>query len=214
MYHCSASLLRYTLPFSGTWSSFFRHVMTLTTDTYAVQLYIRIPLFSVLFRYTFLCDDMKEPQTVSHGRDCLSYGIPDPSVGVFLFYCLRSVCPINGEMALRDGDLRMGREFIPRVVVLCLASFRLLIGISDLFRSSLVSFGYSERSMLTMEFPELFPPLMDVRQLEQVGFSSEQIAGLAHVKTRYQQGAYHEVDPEDKRKAFIRWLYLQGRLQS
>ena len=55
---------------------------------------------------------------------------------------------------------------------------------------------------------------MDVRQLEQMGFSGEQIAGLERVKARYQQGAYYEVDPEYNHKAFIRWLYLQGRLQS
>ncbi len=65
-----------------------------------------------------------------------------------------------------------------------------------------------------MEIREPFPPLMDNQQLEQKGFSRDQIARLARVKAQYQQGAYHEVDPEYNRKAFIRWLYLQGRLQS
>jgi hypothetical protein len=50
--------------------------------------------------------------------------------------------------------------------------------------------------------------------LENVGFSSEQIARLARVKALYQRGAYHEATPEDKRLAFVRWLYQQGRLQS
>ena len=65
-----------------------------------------------------------------------------------------------------------------------------------------------------MEFREQFPTMTDVRQLEHVGFSREQIAGLFRVKALYQRGAYHEVDPEYKRQAFVRWLYLQGRLQS
>jgi hypothetical protein len=67
---------------------------------------------------------------------------------------------------------------------------------------------------MTMEFQEPLPTITDVRQLEQVGFSSEQIARLERIKALYQRGAYHEENPEDKRQAFVRWLYLQGRLQS
>jgi hypothetical protein len=67
---------------------------------------------------------------------------------------------------------------------------------------------------MTMEFREQFPTMTDVRQLEQVGFSSEQIAGLQRVKALCQRGAYHEATSEHKRQAFVRWLYLQGRLQS
>ncbi len=72
-----------------------------------------------------------------------------------------------------------------------------------------------------MEFREQFPNMTDHpaweagnRQLEQVGFSREQIAGLVRVKALYQRGGYDEVNPEHKRQAFVRWLYLQGRLQS
>ena len=79
-----------------------------------------------------------------------------------------------------------------------------------------------------MEFREQFPTMTDHpawdtlsggevignRQLEHVGLSREQIAGLERVKALYQQGAYHEATPEHKRQAFVRWLYLQGRLQS
>ena len=72
-----------------------------------------------------------------------------------------------------------------------------------------------------MEFREQFPTMSDHpaweaghRQLEHVGFSSEQIASLCSVKVLYQRGAYHEDNPEHKRQAFVRWLYLQGRLQS
>jgi hypothetical protein len=65
-----------------------------------------------------------------------------------------------------------------------------------------------------MELREQFPTMMDVRQLERRGFSREQIADLCRVKALYQRGAYHEAEPSHKRLAFVRWLYLQGRLQS
>ncbi|TMD78432.1 MAG: hypothetical protein E6I97_06960 [Chloroflexi bacterium] len=65
-----------------------------------------------------------------------------------------------------------------------------------------------------MELQEQLPTTTEVRQLEYVGFSSEQMAILFRVKALYQQGAYHEATPEYKRLAFVRWLYLQGRLQS
>ena len=65
-----------------------------------------------------------------------------------------------------------------------------------------------------MELQETLPTTTEVRQLEYVGFSSEQMAILFRVKALYQQGAYHEATPEYKRLAFVHWLYLQGRLQS
>jgi len=39
-----------------------------------------------------------------------------------------------------------------------------------------------------MELREQFPTMTDVRQLEQLGFSREQIAGLVRVKALYQRG--------------------------
>ncbi len=65
-----------------------------------------------------------------------------------------------------------------------------------------------------MELPEHFPTMLDIRQLEQMGFSSNQIAGLLRVKALYRRGAYCEAEPSHKRQAFVRWLYLQGRLES
>jgi hypothetical protein len=60
-----------------------------------------------------------------------------------------------------------------------------------------------------------FPAETELQQLEQEGFSHDQIAGLFALRDLYAQGVYHEVDPaERKRQEFIRWLYLQGRLQS
>ncbi len=72
-----------------------------------------------------------------------------------------------------------------------------------------------------MELQEQFPAMTEhpaweagKRNLEHVGFSSEQIASLFSIKALYQRGAYHEATSEYKRLAFVRWLYLQGRLQS
>jgi hypothetical protein len=66
----------------------------------------------------------------------------------------------------------------------------------------------------TMEIREQLPTINEVRNLEHVGFSSEQIASLFTFKALYQRGAYQEATPEFKRLAFIRWLYQHGRLQS
>jgi hypothetical protein len=65
-----------------------------------------------------------------------------------------------------------------------------------------------------MELQEQLPTMLEVRNLEHVGFSSEQIASILRIKALYQRGAYHEATPEYKRLAFVRWLYQQGRLQS
>ena len=65
-----------------------------------------------------------------------------------------------------------------------------------------------------MELREQLPTITEVRNLEYVGFSSEQIDRLFRIKALYQLGAYYEATPEYKRMAFVRWLYQQGRLQS
>jgi hypothetical protein len=61
---------------------------------------------------------------------------------------------------------------------------------------------------------EKFPTETEVQQLEQEGFSQEQIDSLLVLRALYTHGVYHEDDPERKRREFIRWLYLQGRLES
>jgi hypothetical protein len=71
-----------------------------------------------------------------------------------------------------------------------------------------------DKRRMTMEFRESYPTMTDARQLGHVGFSREQIAGLERVKALYQREAYHEATAEYKRQAFVRWLYLQGRLES
>jgi hypothetical protein len=59
-----------------------------------------------------------------------------------------------------------------------------------------------------------YPTATEVQQLEQEGFSPDQIAGLLALRALSTQGAYHEADPERMRQEFVRWLYLQGRLES
>jgi hypothetical protein len=65
-----------------------------------------------------------------------------------------------------------------------------------------------------MEFRESYPTMTDVQQLEHAGFSREQIACLERVKALYLREAYHETTTEYERQAFVRWLYLRGRLES
>jgi hypothetical protein len=65
-----------------------------------------------------------------------------------------------------------------------------------------------------MELQEQFPIMTEVQQLEHVRFSSSQIAGPKRVKELYQRGVYHKDSPDHERQEFIRWLYLQVRLQS
>ena len=44
-----------------------------------------------------------------------------------------------------------------------------------------------------------FPTETEMQQLEQEGFSHDQIADLFALKALYAQGVYHEDDPERKR---------------
>ena len=65
-----------------------------------------------------------------------------------------------------------------------------------------------------MECREPCPPRTDIQRLEQMGFSCEQIARLQRVKVLFQREVSQETEALNKRQVFVRWLYLQGRLQS
>ena len=65
-----------------------------------------------------------------------------------------------------------------------------------------------------MEFQEPTTIMTAVEHLEQVGLSSEQIARLVRVRACYQQEVLRQSMLESRRQAFVRWLYLQGRLES
>ena len=55
-----------------------------------------------------------------------------------------------------------------------------------------------------MELREQLPTMTEVRNLEHVGVSSQEIASLFRVKALYQQGAFHESTAEYRRLAFVR----------
>jgi hypothetical protein len=65
-----------------------------------------------------------------------------------------------------------------------------------------------------MECREPSPSMTDIEHLEQVGFSDEQIARLQRVKEVFELEVCEETEALEKRLAFVRWLYLQGRVQS
>jgi hypothetical protein len=68
-----------------------------------------------------------------------------------------------------------------------------------------------------MEFQELSTTGTDIEQLEQMNFSSEQIADLFRLKELYRQEiseTSHKATSEYRRHAFIQWLYREGRLES
>lgn len=59
-----------------------------------------------------------------------------------------------------------------------------------------------------------FPTISDKQQLEQAGFSNDEVTHLLMLKADYQQGVYDEADPERKRLEFARWLYIHRHLES
>ena len=58
------------------------------------------------------------------------------------------------------------------------------------------------------------PTEEEVQQLQQAGFSQEQIAALVTLRAKALQRASELDEPQRKRQEFLRWLYLQDRLQS
>ena len=55
-----------------------------------------------------------------------------------------------------------------------------------------------------MQLQEQLLNRIEVRNLERVDFSREQITRLLSIKERYQQGAYDEATAEYKRLQFVR----------
>jgi hypothetical protein len=60
---------------------------------------------------------------------------------------------------------------------------------------------------------EQFPIISARQQLEQAGFSNDEVSHLLMLKARYYQGFYDEVDPQQKRLEFARWLYTHGYMK-
>ena len=60
---------------------------------------------------------------------------------------------------------------------------------------------------------EPFPIISGRQQLEQAGFSYDEVSHLLLLKARYQQGTHGWDDLEQKRLEFARWLYTHGYLK-
>jgi hypothetical protein len=82
------------------------------------------------------------------------------------------------------------------------------------FRREAGPLGTGTARRKSMEMKEPIPAITDMQQLEQAGFSSEQMAHLFRVKALYRRGLYHEEVLETRHLEFVRWLYKQGRLTS
>ncbi len=61
---------------------------------------------------------------------------------------------------------------------------------------------------------EQFSIISAKQQLEQAGFSNDEVSHLLMLKARYHQGSYDEDSPQQKRLEFARWLYTHGYLKS
>jgi hypothetical protein len=60
---------------------------------------------------------------------------------------------------------------------------------------------------------EQFPIISDRQQLEQAGFSNDEVSHLLLLKARFHQGIHDWGDLEQKRLEFARWLYTHGYLK-
>ena len=49
--------------------------------------------------------------------------------------------------------------------------------------------------------------------LERAGFDERAIARIRAIKQRHAEGEFSDLTPEAKRLEFVRWLYLNGRIQ-
>ena len=54
----------------------------------------------------------------------------------------------------------------------------------------------------------------EIHQLEEHGFSAEQIDIILHYRDQYLDGTYKDEPPEYRRLNFIRWLYTNGKIEN
>jgi hypothetical protein len=76
---------------------------------------------------------------------------------------------------------------------------------NPLFKEINMKLGFQGATTMTADLQT------DVAATTYAGFEKLE---LWAAKALYQRGVYFETNPEHKRQAFVRWLYLQGRLQS
>jgi hypothetical protein len=53
----------------------------------------------------------------------------------------------------------------------------------------------------------------EIQQLQEQGFSKEQIELILRFRDQYTDGTYKDEPPEYRRLDFIRWLYTNGKLE-
>lgn len=53
----------------------------------------------------------------------------------------------------------------------------------------------------------------EIQQLQEQGFSQEQIDLLLRYQNNYENGTYRDEPPEYRRLDFIRWLYTNGKIE-
>lgn len=53
----------------------------------------------------------------------------------------------------------------------------------------------------------------EIQQLQEQGFSQEQIDLIVRYRTHYENGTYRDEPPEYRRLDFIRWLYTNGKIE-
>ncbi len=53
----------------------------------------------------------------------------------------------------------------------------------------------------------------EIQQLQEQGFSKEQIELILRFRDQYVDGTYKDEPPEYRRLDFIRWLYTNGKLE-
>lgn len=53
----------------------------------------------------------------------------------------------------------------------------------------------------------------EIQQLQEQGFSPAQIETILRYRTQYTNGSYIDEPPEQRRLAFIRWLYTTGKIE-
>ena len=53
----------------------------------------------------------------------------------------------------------------------------------------------------------------EIQQLQEQGFSQEQIDLIVRYRNNYEDGTYRDEPPEYRRLDFIRWLYTNGKIE-
>ncbi|HEY7347386.1 MAG TPA: hypothetical protein VH599_03635 [Ktedonobacterales bacterium] len=53
----------------------------------------------------------------------------------------------------------------------------------------------------------------EIQCLQEQGFSEDQVAIILRYRDQYTSGLYKDEPPEQRRLEFIRWLYINGKIE-